>query len=395
MSNQIYTAICDCCFSEYSVGSEICPYCGYQGILRYKSQIPKAMEIGSIIGDYKLGMAIEEKKDAISYLAWHTKKRQRYLLKEFFVGNCMMRETNGVVKLRADADGEQVEQAATRFQECCSGEGWIENGTLYSAELYSGRIHLPRENTEYAVTVSTWIGKRENQEDIADFRNSGNYVYAVLCDGMGGLNGGEIASESCLMKLMEVSDAIEHCEEEMIPVILRGQIAMADGFISCTEDEGGRPLHGGTTLLCVAIRGDYLYYASVGDSRIYLLHDSRLDQLTVEHNLLTDLLKQVDAGEISRGEALSHPKREALTSYVGIGNVNLIDLSGNPVLLSSCDTVMLCSDGLYRALSDDEIIDCIDRSETVNSAAEALMKAVQAKDLPHQDNTTIILIQKK
>lgn len=90
---------------------------------------------------------------------------------------------------------------------------------------------------------------------------------------------------------------------------------------------------------------------NIGDSRVYLVRDGKMLQLTHDQNYLTRLIEKVRNGEITEQEALSHPKREALISYCGIRELSMVEINLQPLQLKSGDVIVLCSDGLYRLLS--------------------------------------------
>ena len=135
---------------------------------------------------------------------------------------------------------------------------------------------------------------------------------------------------------------------------------------------------------------------NIGDSRIYLVRDGKMLQLTHDQNYLTRLMEKVRSGEITEQEALSHPKREALISYCGIRELSLVEINLQPLQLKSGDVIVLCSDGLYRLLSRQEMIDVLqETAEDMNLAAFKLTAAATDKNFRGQDNTSVILIKIK
>lgn len=135
---------------------------------------------------------------------------------------------------------------------------------------------------------------------------------------------------------------------------------------------------------------------NIGDSRIYLVRDGKMLQLTHDQNYLTRLMEKVRSGEITEQEALSHPKREALISYCGIRELSMVEINLQPLQLKSGDVIVLCSDGLYRLLSRQEMIDVLqETAEDMNLAAFKLTAAATDKNFRGQDNTSVILIKIK
>lgn len=241
------------------------------------------------------------------------------------------------------------------------------------------------------------IGKRSFQQDAA--RVSESYMYiaeqriiAVLCDGMGGLTSGERASGYCVEKMYEIYGSVNAAKD--IPRFYSMMIDTLDQQVSQMKTEDGKPLRTGTTLVSVIIDGGDLYWASVGDSRIYIISDTSAICLTRAHNYKMILDEQVRRGLITPQAAQSHPKREALISYIGMGSVKYSDISDKPFRLQCGDRILLCSDGLYRTLTDAEMARIIrDAGDDMESAARQLVQCALEKGRKNQDNTTAIVIK--
>ncbi|MEE3429014.1 MAG: protein phosphatase 2C domain-containing protein [Ruminococcus sp.] len=247
-----------------------------------------------------------------------------------------------------------------------------------------------------SVTIgsATIIGKREYQQDAlasSAIPERDKYI-AVLCDGMGGMNGGERASALCIEKMIEAF----HTEEQEIPIFFQDNIVDIDIAVASICDEYGDPIGAGSTLVSVIIdRGD-LYWASVGDSHIYVIRGDEMLRVNTEHNYMLELQRAVQRGEITQEQADADPKKEALISYMGMGCVSLMDINQKPLKLYENDIVLLCSDGLYRTISDNEILQTVKQySNNPQLAADVLIDSVIARDKPHQDNTSVILVRYK
>ena len=146
----------------------------------------------------------------------------------------------------------------------------------------------------------------------------------------------------------------------------------------------------GATVVAALIHEDHLAWVSVGDSRLYLLRQGELHRITIDHSYDMHLAAMVRDGEISREEALSHPEKDALTSYIGIPELREVDLCEHPIPLESGDWIMVCSDGLYGSLDKEEIIPLL--AGDPQQASDRLVQAVMAKDRKRQDNTTLAII---
>lgn len=242
------------------------------------------------------------------------------------------------------------------------------------------------------------IGSRAGQQDAARVSDGAFYertkkAFAVLCDGMGGLSGGERASQLCVTALYSALQQQQEALDGYVQAFYRTMIRRLDAAVHGLKDEDGNLLGAGTTLASVCLLHDRLYWASVGDSRIYILRDGALRCLTEDHNYYKLLCERVRHGLLTKEEADRDPKREALISYIGIGGVEHTNLCETPLLLQNDDWILLCSDGLYRTLSEAEIVRHLQFTcETAPKAAQALVDAALAKQKRHQDNTTVVLL---
>ena len=245
-------------------------------------------------------------------------------------------------------------------------------------------------------SVSTNIGRRRSQQDAAMVENdyaytNTNKMIAILCDGMGGLSGGEIASNLCANTLYKDFHAYDVSDN--VAGFYKAAINKIDRAVTELKGTDQKPLCAGTTLASIIILVDKLYWASVGDSRIYLIRDNEIARLTVDHNYGVILDQKVKKNLITKKEAESHPKRDALISYIGMGGVRHIDLNPRPFQLVNGDRMMICSDGLYRSLNDKEIKEIIVNSQFgIKGTADALIDCAMRKNLKNQDNTTVVLV---
>ncbi len=244
------------------------------------------------------------------------------------------------------------------------------------------------------VGYSSLKGTREYQQDALDVRiyEEVPRVIGVLCDGMGGMESGEKASALAVAGMMKKMAAPW---EKYPDVMLDAAEDMNDVVRGLKDEATGRRLKAGTTLTAVMMERDEIYLCSVGDSRIYLFRNGTFTQLTKDHVYGVELDRMAADGEITALEALDHPKRGALTSYLGISALDKISYNKSPVKLSASDIVLMCSDGLYRSLSDQEITFILSQSGgNMQLAARRLCATAVSKQGQH-DNTSVLLIQYK
>ena len=249
------------------------------------------------------------------------------------------------------------------------------------------------------VGSASHIGTRSYQQDsvkvTTDFIEhvgKENLAIALLCDGMGGLKGGERASNLCTSMIYDdfyASEEIVNYNKFLIQ-----EIHKADDMVCALTDEAGNPIKSGSTLTSVIIDDDLMYYASVGDSRIYLIRNGEAILLTQDHNYLLKLMQDVRDGLLTEAEAYANPNKGALLSYIGMGGISLICNNPNPINLQHGDYILLCSDGLYRCLSPAVMVQIVNESEDdMIAAANRLVFSALASNARSHDNTSAIVIK--
>lgn len=239
------------------------------------------------------------------------------------------------------------------------------------------------------------LGSREEQQDSFRLYTARKHILASVCDGIGGLNYGKLASETAVGTLL----TLYRQNPDIPPDFLFPQIIEHMDAAVCKqvqETHGGAAATAGSTTATVIVHGHDMYWFSVGDSRIYLVHDRHIRQLTQDHNYARYLDTLLAKGEISEAQYQREAmRRHALTSFIGMGNITQYDYSTEPCPLEKGDIVLVTSDGLTNALDDTELLACILPWKSAEKMADALWNAVQQKDRPQQDNTTYILLYRK
>lgn len=242
------------------------------------------------------------------------------------------------------------------------------------------------------------LGTRPNQQDSIGVNQRGEELLAVLCDGMGGLAGGEIASQSVVKTFL---DDFEKSEKQNISEFLFQEAIRLDRVVYELKDASGNQLGAGTTLAAIFIKEKKMYYVSIGDSRIYILRGEEIVPLTEDQNYRMTLNRALEKGEISQDEYKKEERyADALISYLGMGGLKVIECSSDPIELFSGDKILLCSDGLYKRFSDEQIKESLKNStsETIENVLRNLLeKALNAaiEEGKGQDNTSAILILEK
>lgn len=260
-------------------------------------------------------------------------------------------------------------------------------------------IQKTDEDGQIQASVYSIIGHREYQQDYAGLIARQGRAMAVVCDGMGGLNGGERASREAVKLLLE--DYEKDPPDEKIAEFLCREAARMDQLVFGLKDQKGAALKAGSTVVAVVIRDGFLYWMSVGDSRIYILRGDSMVAVTKDHNYRRELTEALERGEISleyyETEVCTR-KAEALTNYLGMGGLKRIEWNSQPFALENGDEILLCSDGLYKSLDEHQIKAMLtDNRVSVKVAARRLVRMALSQAVKSQDNTTVVLLtyQKK
>ncbi|MBP3901535.1 MAG: protein serine/threonine phosphatase 2C family protein [Blautia sp.] len=245
----------------------------------------------------------------------------------------------------------------------------------------------------------TSIGDRDTQQDLCSYAWCGNMLLAVLCDGMGGMEGGELASRTGVQVALDLlreqpPAAIHGAAEWMKTAFIR-----ADEAISYLQNDSGVRVNAGTTEIMVMVDGNKMQWGCVGDSRIYLKRGRTLSVITRMHNYDLTLDRMLQTGQINEEERkrLSAEEGEKLISYLGIGgvigSVPIIDI-GTLITLEEGDVIVLCSDGVYKSLSDAQVNSVIEEcGGNMDIAAHRIVGEACRLAANNQDNTTAIAIQ--
>lgn len=238
------------------------------------------------------------------------------------------------------------------------------------------------------------VGDRKNQEDFHAFlvSESSSGLLAVLADGMGGHEAGEIASR---LAVESFAHSFQRHGAHSIPVKLGAALQAADHAIGDYVASNPHLAGMGCTLLAAHISPAGLYWISVGDSPLYLLHNRKLTQINEDHSMAPEIAKSLKAGKLTQEEALNHPHRNALRSaLMGEGHCKLVDCPATAMRLTSGDIVLLASDGV-QSLTEAEITAVLGKNLNLSAKdmASRLLRAVQKKQRRNQDNTTVQLVR--
>lgn len=204
---------------------------------------------------------------------------------------------------------------------------------------------------------------------------------AVVADGMGGHEAGELASAATIASVVNAAKLATEADEVLAH--LSDAVITAGEYIADVV-AANRELTGmGTTMTAVAIRGERLAVAHVGDSRAYILREGEFQQITKDHTFVQTL---VDAGEITKAEAAVHPRRNLMMRAIdGIHAVD-VDLSVREAKIG--DRLLLCSDGLCGVVAEEEIRIALSATDLTSAVTELIDNAIAAGA---PDNVTVIV----
>lgn len=238
------------------------------------------------------------------------------------------------------------------------------------------------------------IGSRKQQEDSFGYSNiikgdeiSQKGVLAVLADGMGGLSNGKQISEYVVSASKTMFESFDYTLP--FPRQLKNMVIRINREICENFSDNGKS-NAGSTMVVAFLYKTKLYWASVGDSRIYILRDGMLYQMNEDHDYYNDMLVDYMHGDISLENAKIHSEKDSLTSYIGNEKLPHIDINKRGFSLQKNDTVILCSDGVYNSISDSEIV--LQLLNEPQHAVEKIAKNIIKKKVPAQDNLTIMAI---
>lgn len=236
------------------------------------------------------------------------------------------------------------------------------------------------------ISAKTDVGAfRENNQDAF---LTGTFVngdaWAIVCDGMGGVSGGQIASALCVEKAASVikKGYRNRMSVKSVKNLLESAISAANAVVF-EESLKDNELKGmGTTIVAAVIIGSIAVIAYVGDSRAYIVNDT-ITQITKDHSLVQLM---IDTGKITPEEAKNHPDKNIITRAVGVEN--FVDADIEIIDISPSDKLLLCTDGLSGAVENSDIQSIINEYREV-SAEKLIEKALENGS---RDNITAVVV---
>lgn len=224
---------------------------------------------------------------------------------------------------------------------------------------------------------------RKNNEDRYINHEGEGYSLFVVCDGMGGHNSGEIASEIAANSIKKY--IVSNFRNEDSFTLISNAVKNAHKNIYQKSVEDPKHKNMGTTVVIALIVNNILYFANAGDSRIYLYSKDKLQQLTKDHSYVQELL---DAGAISEEEAIFFPRNE-ITSCLGTYLDYQLDIDRKKLEVG--DVILLATDGLTDMIEDPDIENVLIENYGVKYTSEMLL--YMANSTGGKDNITITCVK--
>ncbi len=226
-----------------------------------------------------------------------------------------------------------------------------------------------------------------NQDSFAVGKISDDIVWAVVCDGMGGANGGNVASGEAVKIIKEKTENLvrpESMSSEEISLFMVDAVKKANSRIY-EMSQSDIELDGmGTTCDFVIVVNQRVHVAHVGDSRTYLIRNDRIIQITEDHSFVQEMVKQ---GQITQEEAERHPNKNIITRAVGVGDN--VDVDYIETIYEKGDSILTCTDGLSNMVSSGEILSVV-LSNKIDEAVEILIERAVSEG--GYDNITVTAI---
>lgn len=226
-----------------------------------------------------------------------------------------------------------------------------------------------------------------------------DYVYAsnsplgmlpnlyIVADGMGGHNAGDFASRFCVETFTELVAGEQESDRSILYIMEKALKETNEQLIFKAAESP--ELEGmGTTFVACTIDGEgVMKLANIGDSRLYVISDGEIRQITEDHSLVAEMIRN---GDLKKEDARFHPKKNVVTRAISAAGVVIPDFFEVPV--RSGETVLLCSDGLSNMLGDDEILETVTAGkDDLDSLADSLIN--KANENGGKDNISVVLIQ--
>ena len=242
---------------------------------------------------------------------------------------------------------------------------------------------------EFVAKTDVGLRRSNNEDSYFAKKYSDEVSLYIVADGLGGYEGGEIASRLLTIKMSRYFE--EHLnddlkDESIVSDVLLTALDKINGEIYKMEKSSPKYNGMGTTIVLVAVIYNKVYYLSVGDSRLYYISNDRnsIKQITEDDTYVNTLLK---TNAIEQKDVENHPQKHVLTKAIGVFKDIKTELH---VLNETSGYLLLCTDGLTNMLDNDDILQVLQMKKFENTADEYIKKANENGGV---DNTTVVVIK--
>lgn len=226
--------------------------------------------------------------------------------------------------------------------------------------------------------------KRFDNEDSVGVFETNNGLLAIVCDGLGGNNAGEVASQLTVQTIFDVfSNSTELDFLERIKLSIKE--ANKKVLLKSSEDADLKGM--ATTVEVLFLKDNTAFWGHVGDSRIYNLKNGKLKQLTKDHSLVQKL---IDEGYLTLKEAENHPNKNVIMRALGDNKMLDIDVSKTKIGSNGNVKFFLCTDGVTTVIKDFELQDLINQND-ISTAVRQLSQLIEDRGAP--DNYSFVIIE--
>ncbi len=251
------------------------------------------------------------------------------------------------------------------------------------------------ENDYLDISIISNIGDRKEQQDRIGYEISENACAVVLCDGMGGHQGGKLASSLATEKFIDSYKKFDH--EGSVREFLINTVVALDENVAELKDSENAPLRAGSTLAGVVIEKNNLSWVSVGDSRIYAFRNGEIVQITKDHNY--SMILEAKKEQLTDDEYFKELKKSGmLVSFLGVNGLPFIESNDEPFTLLKDDIILITSDGLYKILTEKEICKILRKNEHIRDLPDDFLLALKTKNTVKKvdrDNISLAIIKLK
>lgn len=245
----------------------------------------------------------------------------------------------------------------------------------------------------YQVANLQEVGARARQEDSFTFANAFDVteirekgLLFVVCDGMGGMKDGKVASETAIASIRQ--SFIDMDRSADLAKQLKESV-----YLAADEVEQRLGGDGGSTLVAGILFQEKLYYVSVGDSFLYLKRGDQLFRLNREHNLCCQTyLENIRSGNMNPQAGRECPEAAALTQFLGMTGLDDVDGSVRPLPVREGDVLLACSDGVGGVLSEEELLGALSLHSS-QAMCQQMNQRIIAHAKKNQDNYTALVVK--